>query len=274
MSSVRLRLSADRVRELLTEGKVSLKIDSKEVDTQLEDEVFDLVDRDRERGREDPYSEEQAEKDLKHYRSVIQKQAKEAARGVVRAARAIPSWNGSLITIRLRASGSFLGKTTVLSLDAPEGVSVTTDVYVGPINKHISFMYSGGNHVDDVLDAGDPDFFSDQKVEADYFALVNELRHPGRSSREGKKVLVLYTARPAKDRKRYEKAKTLPNNIFLTTSPSEAEGYKMDFGGDRDIYKVRIQARFLVKTLDAHRIQNYQVFGPSGKAPVVSISLY
>jgi hypothetical protein len=127
--------------------------------------------------------------------------------------------------------------------------------------------------VDDVLEAGDPDFFADPLEQASYFDLVSEIRRPGSTKRSGKN-LVLYTARPVKDRTRYEQARTVPTNIFLTTDPDRAIGISMDLGGGRarDVWRVVINSQHLVRTLSAGRVQDFQAVGTK-PVPVKSIDL-
>src|SRR5690606_9481798 len=89
--------------------------------------------------------------------------------------------------------------------------------------------------IDDVIDAGidEDEFFSSKDEEADYYKLINELRNPGRNKIDGEKVVSLYTARPRQERNLYEGTSTVPSGIFATTSFQEAEGYMLEFGGER-----------------------------------------
>lgn len=124
--------------------------------------------------------------------------------------------------------------------------------------------------VDDVLEGGDEDFFRSPKGQSDYFNLVNEIRHPGSSSKG--KVVTLYTARPTKDRERYEGARDIPSNIFLASTLDEAEGLASDLGSNevRDVWKVRVDTRHLVKTMDTPRVKHYQT---TDRTPVQDIDL-
>jgi len=134
------------------------------------------------------------------------------------------------------------------------------------------FVTDDGNvtEVDDVLEGGDDDFFRSPKGQADYFNLVNEIRHPGSSSKG--KVVTLYTARPTRDRERYKGARDIPSNIFLASTLDEAEGLASDLGSNevRDVWKVRVDTRHLVKTLDTPRIKHYQT---TDRTPVQSTEL-
>lgn len=146
-------------------------------------------------------------------------------------------------------------------------------VHVG--NKNISFglFFNQDKYIiDDVLDSGDEDFFSEEtsKLEQDYFLLINELRRPGKPKLEGEKIITLYTVRPIKDHEKYDNATVIPANIFLTTSYSEAEGYGIDFG-ERDLWRIRIKKKYLILTLDRGGVKNYQAFGENKFVPIEEI---
>ena len=190
---------------------------------------------------------------------------------------AIPNWNGSSIFVAPMYKAGGYGDERV-KIDPITSVSVD-------FAKGSSRMYSAPNftlfydldinkaEIDDVLDAGDRDFFNDPEVEADYFSLVNELRHPGSAARQQGKILKLYTARPAADRSTYDNARQIPSNIFLTTSEDDAFGIGQDLSGagGRDLYLVKIDERYLIKTLDTGRLKQYQAFSKTGMVPVVEM---
>ena len=146
------------------------------------------------------------------------------------------------------------------SPNEPAGV-YSVDLGTGAYAPSFSLMTADGKvqEVEDVLEGGDTDFFDDPKTARDYFNLVNEIRKPG-SSASGRPI-TLYTARPTKDRTRYEGARTLPANIFLTSTFEDAEGLATDLGGDerRDVWKVRVtDSSYLVNTLTSGRVRQYQ----------------
>lgn len=136
------------------------------------------------------------------------------------------------------------------------------------------FMNNGQlSEVDDVLEAGDEEFFTDPKIQQDYFSLVREMKHPG--SGQSVKIITLYTARPVQDRALYENAQAVPSNLFMTTSFDRAEGIGMDLGGssgNRDIWKVRIEQKYLIETLNTGQVRDYQVIG-DGMVPIKGIQL-
>lgn len=140
-----------------------------------------------------------------------------------------------------------------------------------PSRASAGFTYFGPREIDDVLDAGDAEFFRDQDIEIAYFQLVNEIRNPGSTTKSGKPTKV-YTARPAKDRKIYDGAKAVPSGIYVTNDPDRAEGFGREFGGTegRDLWRIVIDSKHLVQTLKAGRTRDYQVVG-KGKVPVKSI---
>lgn len=87
-----------------------------------------------------------------------------------------------------------------------------------------------------------------------FFMLINKIKHPELNL---DKIIILYTARPKKDRHIYINNK-IPVGIYLTSSIKEAEGYMEEFR-DRDLYKVKIKRKNLVLTLDSEfdKIKNY-----------------
>lgn len=178
----------------------------------------------------------------------------------------MPNWNNSPITIEALPAENEHG----FILEPND----SAHIYVGQGEDAPSFSYfvfEGKLEIDDVIEGGDTDFFKTPQLQADYFNLINELRNPGSTSKG--RVLTLYTARPVSDRKLYQDAKTLPVNLFLTNSWNHAEGLAHDLAGSqepRDVYKVRIDSRYLTQTLDGP-IKYYQV--TSHDTPVISINL-
>jgi hypothetical protein len=156
-----------------------------------------------------------------------------------------------------------------ISIEPAKNVSV--EMGTGRERPGFTLFFDGT--IDDVLDAGDRDFFRDQAVEADYFGLVSEIEKPGSTKRAAGKVVVVYTARPIKDRSQFDRAKTIPHAIFLTNDIDTAVGYAHDLGGTggRDIYRIRIDDRHLRVTLQSGRVREYQVIGTSGSVPVAEI---
>lgn len=195
----------------------------------------------------------------------IQKSKKNAARVLAQIKSAIQRMKlpmSSPIVIRPSRSSDSGG-------DAAE----TFHVVVGQHDAGFTVFTKDGQIelIDDVLEGGDTDFFKDPMEQAVYFDLVKELRNPGSTSRSGK-MLTLWTARPSKDRSRYEGARTVPTNIFLTNDPDRAFGLSLDLGGTRDVWKVVIDENYLVETLHAGHIRDYQVVG-GASVPVKKLIL-
>lgn len=159
------------------------------------------------------------------------------------------NWNNSIITIIASPAIDYSNRPT---LDATNHAIIS-------FGKQTYFSMSqdeGKIEIDEVLDAGEEEFFPTPEMETDYFSLINEIRNPGVSSRE--KTLTLYTARPRTDRNYYLQATYLPKNIFLTNDYDHAEGLAADLAGERDIWKVRINSKYVTQTLFG-KIKYYQV---------------
>ena len=73
--------------------------------------------------------------------------------------------------------------------------------------------------------------------------------------------MTLYTARPKRDRQQLLTSQTLPINVFLTDDEEHAYGLAHDLsdeGETRDVWIVRINSKYLTKTLDGP-IKYYQI---------------
>jgi hypothetical protein len=130
----------------------------------------------------------------------------------------------------------------------------------------------GHDNVDDVLQAGDDDFFYSSDVEADYFMLVNTLK---RGLKAEEKVITTYTARPRPDRKLYQDVSEIPGNVFLTTDIERAVGYAEEYP-PRDVWMVRVSTKYLTETYRGLtnrglKFSDYQVTRPGQLIPVESI---
>lgn len=173
-------------------------------------------------------------------------------------------WNGSKVTI-----------IPELPHSDEEYMPSANDATILVGNKQALFTYfddNGKSQIEDIIEFEDEDtneYFSNQEEKQDYFNLINQLQNPNRKKEE---VLTLYTARPVKDREFYSNTKYIPANIFLSNSFSHVDGLAGDLAGNerRDIYKVRINGKYLIKTLDGP-VKYYQVIKD---APIVSIDLY
>lgn len=176
----------------------------------------------------------------------------------------IENWNNSPITI----------EPTIPEDEHGIALSPTKNsyIYLGDYNKHTFFtlyLDEGKLEIDEIADGGDEDFFDNDKIQSDYFSLIEKLKNPNAKD----KILTLYTARPRKDRNYYLASKVLPINLFLTNSFSHAEGIALDFaeeGEKRDVWKVKINSKYLTQTLDGN-IKYYQI--TKNNSPAISMEL-
>lgn len=185
----------------------------------------------------------------------------------------IPTWQTPIIRIVPNPSAS-----TYSMKDDFSEPSTSALVEFGRDEMAPNFSYflseEGPNiEIDDVLEAGDTDFFTTPQMQQDYFSLIRELKNPGSSQRQGKRK-TLYTARPVEDRQIYLNNQKIPTNIFLSSNYYDAEGIASDLSsrGRRDIWKVVIDDRYLIQTLDAPTVKHYQAVGNEW-IPVHSLQL-
>jgi len=227
-------------------------------------DFWDTLKKDRPRTQEE--SEAEALQDFHRVLKGTEQNAQRVKQQVAEAIRRVPTWDTPSIIIQA-------------SFNKDTAFDPSTSFMVGVGRHQASFSLfineqGKAEGIDDVLESGDTNFFPPDALQeqADYFSLVKELQHPG-SSAQGKR-LSLWTARPIKDRHIYEKARTVPPNIFLTTDQDRAIGLARDLGGghERDVWHVWINSRYLVQTLDAGQIKDYQVVGDR-PVPVERIEL-
>jgi hypothetical protein len=173
----------------------------------------------------------------------------------------IPYWNNSPIIISANPAENEYGPM----LEPADDALITLGT--SKFSPNFSFFQIDGKiEIEDVLEGGDEDFFHSTEIQADYFNLVNELKKPGSTNRG--KILTLYTARPRKDREQFLHSNSLPANLFLTNDYDHAEGLAIDLAGSgekRDIWKVKIDSRYLTQTLDGP-IKYYQITVPNAPA--------
>lgn len=181
----------------------------------------------------------------------------------------IRGWNGSVVIVE-----AFTPNKEDY-FEPVDSASIEFGVAGGDLTPAFSyFLIDGKVILDDILEGGDTDFFTNNAIQIDYFNLIKEIKNPG-SSFSGGRVMTLYTARPVKDRSLYLNSKQIPSNIFLTNSYDSAEGIAIDLSGGekvRDIWKVRINSRYLITTLDSPMEKQYQAVG-EGMIPVESMEL-
>jgi hypothetical protein len=211
--------------------------DSKKVEDVSEKEYYDLANN----------SLEETNKNMEELKSKIE------------SAISMFDWNGSKIKI-----------TPIMPESSEDAVPVANSAYiiVGKDGFFSYFVSEEKGFVDDIIEGGEDDqeFFANEGEKQDYFNLIDYLQNPNKKE----KILTLFTARPAKDREFYSKASYLPANIFLSNSFSHVDGLAGDLQGERDVYKVRINSKYLIKTLDGP-VKYYQV---KKDAPVEYIGIY
>ena len=226
----------------------------KQPDRRLRDiwtQTFDYIDAVRPRQKE---WETDLKQKVQNFHQKTQTTMQQLQKMIQDAIGRVARWNASPVQIEVRPAEDDRGAV----LDASEAAGVR--VGSGRMSPDFTvWLGEKGLDIDDVIEGGDEDFFSSSQVQADYFNLINELKKPGSTSKG--KILTLYTARPKADRERYLKSPSLPVNVFLSNSYDHVEGIARDLAtkeGERDIWKVRIDSRYLTQTLDGH-IKYYQV---------------
>lgn len=210
-------------------------------------------------------SKESKQINEKEYQDLVDKAVEETNKNMldlkykIEQAVANLEWSGSKITI-----------VPDMPESQEEPVPSTDSAHV-VVGKEALFSYFNLSNnkfeIDDIIE--DDDFFQSNEEKQDYYNLINQLQNPNQKEQ----ILTLYTARPAKDKEFYDKTTYLPAGVFLTNSFSHADGLAGDLAGSeerRDIYKVKINSKYLVKTLDGP-VKYYQAIKD---APVESINLY
>lgn len=229
--------------EWLLETIQNFHIDLSDYESKIKDEIYSY-----------DYEEEDANRYVKELVQKTQENMAEIKNKIQNAINQIPNWTTNTITIQARPS--YYG--TRVSAEASD----FAEIIFGPKENHVSFSLSyheNGIHIDDILEGGDKDFFTNQLMQNDYFTLIDELRNSVKKKKD--KILTLYTARPRKDREQLLANKTLPINVFLTDSQEHAEGLAIDLSGGqgtRDIWMVKINSTYLTKTLDGP-VKYYQL---------------
>jgi len=207
------------------------------------------------------------------FKETLKFQEKNMNKIIIPALNALEStWNGSNVFIipNIQTDYQYGGEKFETSPMNDSYVYVTKQSTISENSNepHFTLFVSDTNIlVEDVLDAGDRDFFRDPEVETDYFNLVSFLKN---GHRQRNKIISVYTARPKKDREQLQNLvnkNLFPKNIFVTTSLEEAEGYAYDLATTekRDIWYLKIRAKYLIQTLDVNGIKNYQTFNSTEK---------
>lgn len=215
------------------------------------------------------YSQQEAEQDIARLSKETYEKMKTLANMIQESANRT-QWSGSPVFIYPKEPSDENGTNWLVA-------SEDANIYIGDNEDGNSpalevFLIDGKFTVPPEGIVEDDDFFSNPDNTRDYFNLIKEINNPGSSSKSGK-TLTLYTARPASDREMYMNATTVPGGIYLTSSENDAVGLSIDFGGKRDIWKVRIDDRYVQKMLDMPQFKHYQVMGRD-PVPVKSITFF
>ena len=148
----------------------------------------------------------------------------------------------------------------------------------------ISVLENGKIEIDDILESYGTnefeEFFSSNEVAQDYYNLIKYLQNPSLLlNNKSDKAIIVYTARPRKDRQLFINSNNnkIPTGLFVTTNFNSAEGLSYDLQGadnePRDIYKIKIYEKYLIKTLETYNEKQYQIIGKESFVPIISISM-
>ncbi len=215
------------------------------------------------------YSEQEAQQDIDRLSKETHGKMQSLA-GMIQESANRTQWSGSPVFIYPKEPADENGTNWLVA-------SEDANVYVGDNEDGNSpmlevFLADGKYTIPPEGIVEDDDFFSNPDNTRDYFNLIKEINNPGSSNKSGK-TLTLYTARPSSDREMYMNATTVPGGIYLTSSENDAVDLSVDFGGKRDIWKVRIDERYVQKMLDMPQFKHYQVMGRE-PVPVKSITFF
>lgn len=230
--------------EWLLESTHNIHIDLSNYESEIKDEIHSY-----------DYSEEDENRYLKELIQKTQDNMLVIKNKIESAINNISSWSTNTLTIQAMPSYSFSNN---ISLEPAEDASIIFGTEESAPNFSL-FHRENEIHIDDVLEGGDREFFKDQSTQNDYFTLIDELRNLGKQRKY--KILTLYTARPKRDRQQLLTSQTLPINVFLTDDEEHAYGLAHDLsdeGETRDVWIVRINSKYLTKTLDGP-IKYYQI---------------
>lgn len=221
------------------------------------------------------YTKEEVQKDIQRLTNETLEKMNILVNLINEAIQRIPDWNASPITIEPKEPTDENG-TNWLYPAEDANVMVGEEITEGrremlaPIFE--VFIENGKPVIPPEGTVEDDEFFQNPNYTRDYFSIIREINKPGSSQQAGK-TLTLYTARPKKDREFYMSATTVPGGIWLTSNENNAVDLSVDFGGERDIWKIRIDERYVQKALDVPQYKHYQVLGRD-PVPVKSITFF
>jgi hypothetical protein len=94
--------------------------------------------------------------------------------------------------------------------------------------------------IDDVLDWGDTDFFTDDSVKAAYFGLIDYLRTGQLPQEKGKKFITLYRGMSPEEFQKWESGEIIPRGKFFTSQATNQ--YAQDISGQYpELFRFRVR---------------------------------
>lgn len=210
----------------------------------------------------DPYTftEEDAKSQIQELLSQTKNNMNKISAEIHNAISLIELWNNSPIFIEVVQPYDENGKVNWLLAGEDAIITVGKETEEAMAPSFEVFMIEGKLTIPSEGIIEDDDFFRNSEYTRDYFNLIRELQHPGSSSRRGK-ILTLYTSRPRKDRELYMNAEMVPGGIWLSSNADNAVNEGYEAGGLRDLWKVRIDERYVTKKLDVPSYKHYEVMG-------------
>jgi hypothetical protein len=165
-----------RRRGYLVEGVGRVRVSLGKYSGDIKDYVYDLVFEPSE--SRTGYTKGEAREDLTWLLRDTKKNMQAVAGRIQTAIERIDNWQGSSVVVSPHYS---VGG----GLEPVESANVR--IFQGSLGRiNPDFTYFDERNIDDVLDAGDTDFFRGKPgLEGDYFLLVQELRSPGSTGRSG-----------------------------------------------------------------------------------------
>lgn len=168
--------------------------------------------------------------------------------------------------------------------DEPKHSGGSVEIYVGEKNAYFAVWtddfqkFDLGDLLETIGTSEHEEFFSNDEESQDYYNLAKYIKNPRALGQS--KIVIVWTARPKRDRATFENAHEVPKGIFVTTKQSSALGIAQDFGSgdkeqvERDVYRIAIEDKYLLTTNDAIGETWYQVVGNTDKIPVKSVNLW
>lgn len=203
------------------------------------------------------YSLEDADQDFFKIKEKLENNFNKLKDIIINSISRVSLWNGSLVKIVPTIS-----EMDIANYTSDEGSLAAQIEIIGKDKQDNNpyftiFLEQEKIIIDDKIELGDEDFFTSTNISSDYFSLIQELENPGSSSRS--KNITLYTARPVEHRELLLESNKLPAGIFLTKSLDFAENFGLEYGQERDVWKVKLNLKDLVQTFSGPGQEQYQL---------------